>query len=112
MTERIANRAWRIAADHRRLQQAARDKRLQPAEWSVLAFLAGGTAATSDELRRRLALERGSLTNALSELRARGLIQTTGSPKDARQKVHALTTAGKEVTDVLITAFEAKLRKQ
>lgn len=85
---------------------------MQPAEWSVLVYLLGGTAATSDELRRRLALERGSLTNALSELRARGLVQTTGSPKDARQKVHALTTAGEEATDALIAAFEAKLRKR
>jgi DNA-binding MarR family transcriptional regulator len=82
---------------------------LEPADWSALCYLAGRTSASSDELRADLALQPGSLTNALGRLRSHGYVMTFSDADDKRVKAHKLTPAGEEVVNDLVASFQGVL---
>jgi len=60
-------------------------------------------------LRAALALQPGSLTNALGTLRERSLVETLRPAGDKRSRAHRLTPEGRAVLADLIDAFRSAL---
>ena len=66
------------------------------AESRLLWELAHRGSTTAGELARALDLDAGYLSRLLGGLRQRGLVKTTPAPDDARQRLLALTPAGRK----------------
>ena len=66
------------------------------AESRLLWELAHRGSTTAGELARALDLDAGYLSRLLGGLRQRGLVKTTPAPDDARQRLLALTAAGRK----------------
>lgn len=109
VTDLPRERVWRTAARFRRLQVAARIAKLDPTEWSVLAYLACQGKATVSALSADLAVQTGSLANALSRLASRGLIEPIAATSDRRRRAYRLTEEGENLLDELAPAFENAL---
>lgn len=109
MTDHYHQRVWRTAADFRRLQVAARSAQLDPTEWSALAYLSCQGKATVSALSSDLAVQSGSLANALSRLSTRDLIEPIAADSDRRRRAYRLTTKGENLLNELTPAFENAL---
>ncbi|MBJ7469843.1 MAG: winged helix-turn-helix transcriptional regulator [Solirubrobacteraceae bacterium] len=109
MTDLSRRRVWRTAARFRRLQVAARAAQLDPTEWSVLAYLSCQDEVTVSALSADLAVQTGSLANALSRLSSRELIEPIAADSDRRRRAYRLTEKGENLLDELTPAFENAL---
>lgn len=101
--------AWRTAAAFRRLQVAGRAQSLDPAEWSLLTFLACEGEATKGEITAELALQTGSLSNAITRLVDRDLVAATKAPEGGRRKTYCLAEDGKAMVERLRGRFQEVL---
>ncbi|UUY05745.1 MarR family winged helix-turn-helix transcriptional regulator [Svornostia abyssi] len=109
VTDLSRRRVWRTAARFRRLQVAARAAQLDPTEWSVLAYLSCQDEVTVSALSADLAVQTGSLANALSRLSSRELIEPIAADSDRRRRAYRLTEKGENLLDELTPAFENAL---
>lgn len=105
-TSGVDEQVWRIAAAFRRLQLTGRSADLDPAEWSLLAYLACEGEATKAKLTAALALQTGSLSNALARLVGRDLVEATKSPEGGRLKMYRLAEDGEAMVERLRDRFE------
>jgi DNA-binding MarR family transcriptional regulator len=66
-------------------------------DYAVLATLQGGPAPTQSELAATVGRDKTRLIPILDRLEARGLLRRTPDPADRRNRVVALTAAGREL---------------
>lgn len=81
-------------------------------DYAVLATLEGGPAPTQSELAAATGRDKTRLIPILDRLEARGLLRRTPDPADRRNRIVALTTAGRDLVASCragIRAMEAEL---
>lgn len=81
-------------------------------DYAVLATLEGGPAPTQSELAAATGRDKTRLIPILDRLEARGLLRRTPDPADRRNRIVALTAAGRDLVASCragIRAMEAEL---
>lgn len=81
---------------HRRLREIAGNTDLTPAQTSVLTRLGKGEASTASALASLEGVRPQSMAAILAPLAEAGLIERSPDPRDRRQQLITLTTAGSE----------------
>jgi DNA-binding MarR family transcriptional regulator len=83
-----------------------RDHGVEMWDYAVLGGLEGGAAPTQSQLAVAVGRDKTRLIPILDRLEARGLLRRTPDPADRRNKVVALTSAGRD----LLAACRASIR--
>lgn len=86
---------------------------LTPAEWRVLAHLAGAGPVSVRDIHARAGLEKPRISRAVARLQRAGLVAKTAAESDGRLVAITLTAAGAQVVAEILPparAVEARLR--
>ena len=97
--------AWLARAMIKAEEPLLRAHDIEMWDYSVLATLQGGPAPTQSELAAAVGRDKTRLIPILDRLEARGLLRRTPDPADRRNRVVALTAAGRELVGSCRTAI-------
>lgn len=81
-------------SDHR-ARRGTKKAAITARDATFLAHIADGATSTPDTLARHLGLARSTVSEALTRLRALGLVTMASAPGDARRRRIALTDGGR-----------------
>jgi DNA-binding MarR family transcriptional regulator len=99
--------AWLARAMIKAEEPVLRAHDVEMWDYAVLATLEGGPAPTQSELAAAVGRDKTRLIPILDRLEARGMLRRTADPADRRNRVVALTAAGRE----LVASCRAGIRE-
>jgi DNA-binding MarR family transcriptional regulator len=94
------------AVSHR-FQQKVQAKGVTVAEWVVLRELFEAKDAAPSGIAARLQMTRGAISKLAERLAAKGLVQRSGDPNDARRQSLCLTARGRKLVPALAALADA-----
>ncbi len=68
-------------------------------QWRVIAMLGAGGARTAQQVAMQAAMDKMTVSRAVSGLLKRGLVVRSTSPKDRREQILKLTKTGRDIHD-------------
>lgn len=71
--------------------------------WRVLSSVALEHGVAANRIVALVALDKAAVSRALADLHERGLVKATASPSDPRRKTYAMTDAGWDLHDRMLT---------